>query len=820
MSTAMSTRQKYLASLASRRLDDDEGDGSSSGTDDDSDSVNSFEDLLQVTPPRSGVPAAAAITSTVAAPPIPVTARHPRRLSLSQGNRNQGVLTEVSDAKSAPMVGTKSEPAITVTPIIPSSPPRRATSQRKLSHRVGSHSSHDASNSTENIKSENSMNAGNMKKKLPRRFALGGSLESSYASSNDDDSSSILASAIKPISRQSVQKFQRRPRNSVGGDSVKSADNILCLKKDVNNDDAPPSLESTTAKPSSRVRELDRLKRLSIGRITGSKTASVASLAMSGRIGMEANNSISDGSEITLEVSPITSRQKDLDRVKSLTRISPKDTFKTSLNQTSERWRDKWDSLSSIDVHMTKESEHLTSANPFNGENKTTCKGGVPCHDSNTEKEEGKAMFYGRYFKQRFDLVDDSSEEDDEEATTSPLSRRDCGSTDSLTAKVHLRISHQRQPSPSVARENGVDRSVVPSETQTKAITPLVSKPSLPGEKIIVHEKNSPSSKCEVIGEKQNVGEVKNDYLSLTRAGRRRNRSLSRCPGIVAPSSTLRRSTSSFNVVPPSKAPSMPRTNINRQTSLTPPKYSALSSHMETTNKIKSMATTPNIMRRSVDTIDFSNTPSPLTRSSHNQPRSPKLTENPLQRFSLQEQQKNRSLSPMPRSAARAGAKGTQDGRELSPTRQTILRVSKPSRLASLSIARLSTTVMPIQRIARSYISKLAVEKRMKHIVVIQSLIRRWKCKRYYKSAQTVALRCQGLYHGRAARDRLDFLHYCSTRIQAAFRGFSGRLNLFLFDLFSLHLHLTYLSLSIHFQAFRLSLTALERSSSCKVYFA
>jgi hypothetical protein len=73
------------------------------------------------------------------------------------------------------------------------------------------------------------------------------------------------------------------------------------------------------------------------------------------------------------------------------------------------------------------------------------------------------------------------------------------------------------------------------------------------------------------------------------------------------------------------------------------------------------------------------------------------------------------------------------------------------------------------------YISKLAVKKRKKNIVAMQSLIRRWKCRKYYKSAQTIALRCQGVYHGKVARDQLDFLHYCSVRIQAAFRGFSGK---------------------------------------------
>jgi hypothetical protein len=30
------------------------------------------------------------------------------------------------------------------------------------------------------------------------------------------------------------------------------------------------------------------------------------------------------------------------------------------------------------------------------------------------------------------------------------------------------------------------------------------------------------------------------------------------------------------------------------------------------------------------------------------------------------------------------------------------------------------------------------------------------------------------MHYGMVAQDRLDFLHYCSVRIQAAFRGFLG----------------------------------------------
>jgi hypothetical protein len=114
--------------------------------------------------------------------------------------------------------------------------------------------------------------------------------------------------------------------------------------------------------------------------------------------------------------------------------------------------------------------------------------------------------------------------------------------------------------------------------------------------------------------------------------------------------------------------------------------------------------------------------------------------------------------------------------RDVAPIRKAIYKVSKPSRLASLSIAILSQAVVPIQRLARSFLAKIAVEKRKKNILVMQSLIRRWACIRYFHSAQTIALKCQGVYHGMVARDRLDFLHYCSVRVQSAFRGFSCKI--------------------------------------------
>ena len=117
---------------------------------------------------------------------------------------------------------------------------------------------------------------------------------------------------------------------------------------------------------------------------------------------------------------------------------------------------------------------------------------------------------------------------------------------DSLAAKAHPRATQQRQPISSTAREKEVDPHVVPCEKQTKAVMPYFPNPLvLPGDKKLTDEKNSISSKSELIGYSQTVVEVQNNAASMTRAGRQRGRSHSRSPGIEARSSTPRRSLSS-----------------------------------------------------------------------------------------------------------------------------------------------------------------------------------------------------------------------------------------------------------------------------------
>lgn len=236
------------------------------------------------------------------------------------------------------------------------------------------------------------------------------------------------------------------------------------------------------------------------------------------------------------------------------------------------------------------------------------------------------------------------------------------------------------------------------------------------------------SARCDLRVDTRNDEDVRNDSTSSTRAGRRRSRSLIHSPGITTHPFIPQRSSSSPRASPTGNSLS---TKADRQTGV------------ELCDKRGIAA--------KVDSVRGPSLPAPKG-------------------FKL------RSPSPAPRSATVAVVAKDTRIRDVAPIRKAIYKVSKPSRLASLSIAILSQAVLPIQRLARSFLAKIAVEKRKKNILVMQSLIRRWTCIRYFHSAQTIALKCQGVYHGMVARDRLDFLHYCSVRVQSAFRGFSCKI--------------------------------------------
>ena len=311
-------------------------------------------------------------------------------------------------------------------------------------------------------------------------------------------------------------------------------------------------------------------------------------------------------------------------------------------------------------------------------------------------------------------------EQDVRSVPQTPVSKKATFRERQLTRRTNTPTQRQSQSSE-------VDSSMASYERGTK-LPPLMT----PSKRAILNAA-AMSTRCDLRVDTRNDEDVRNDSTSSTRsisskrAGRRRSRSLVRSPGMTTQPSIPQRSSSSPRAAP---AGTTLTTKADRQTGV------------ELCDK------------RGIATKDDS-------------VRGPNLPPNGV---------KLRSRSPAPRSAiAAVVAKDTQI-RDVAPIRMAIYKVSKPSRLASLSIAILSKAVVPIQRLARSFLAKIAINRRKKNILVMQSLIRRWTCIRYFHSAQTIALKFQGVYHGMVARDQLDFLHYCSVRVQSAFRGFSCKI--------------------------------------------
>ena len=282
-------------------------------------------------------------------------------------------------------------------------------------------------------------------------------------------------------------------------------------------------------------------------------------------------------------------------------------------------------------------------------------------------------------------------------------------------------------PTQRQSQSSEVDSSMASYERGTK-LPPLMTPP-----KRAILNAAAMSTRCDLRVDNRNDEDVRNDStsstrsISSTRAGRRRSRSLIRSPGMTTQSSITQRSSSSPRADPAGTTLTI---EADRQTGV------------ELCDK------------RGIATKDAS------LRGPNLPPKGVKL----------------RSRSPALRSEIVAVVAKDTRIRDVAPIRMAICKVSKPSRLASLSIAILSKAVVPIQRLARSFLAKIAIDRRKKNILVMQSLIRRWTCIRYFHSAQTIALKFQGVYHGMVARDRLDFLHYCSVRVQSAFRGFSCKI--------------------------------------------
>lgn len=299
----------------------------------------------------------------------------------------------------------------------------------------------------------------------------------------------------------------------------------------------------------------------------------------------------------------------------------------------------------------------------------------------------------------------------------------------SKTATFRERQLTRRSNTPTQrqSQSSEVDSSMASYE-RGKKLPPLMTTP-----KRAILNAAAMSTRCDLRVDTRNDEDVRNDStssthsISSTRAGRRRSRSLIRSPGMTTQSSIPQRSSSSPRAAP---AGTTLTTKADRQTGV------------ELCDKL------------GIATKDAS------VRGPNLPPKGVKL----------------RSRSPALRSAIVAVVAKDTRIRDVAPIRMAIYKVSKPSRFASLSIAILSKAVVPIQRLARSFLAKIAIDRRKKNILVMQSLIRRWTCIKYFHSAQTIALKFQGVYHGMVARDRLDFLHYCSVRVQSAFRGFSCKI--------------------------------------------
>lgn len=104
--------------------------------------------------------------------------------------------------------------------------------------------------------------------------------------------------------------------------------------------------------------------------------------------------------------------------------------------------------------------------------------------------------------------------------------------------------------------------------------------------------------------------------------------------------------------------------------------------------------------------------------------------------------------------------------------------VAQKKKNVHIPISQLCHCIVPIQALARMFLAKLAAEKRIERIVVVQSLIRRWKCLRYLSSCKFFAIQLQACYRGYIAREEAIIVHaqtFAATQLQACYRGISSR---------------------------------------------
>ena len=715
----MSARQLFLANLASRRFDesDSDGDGSSANDDDDddddesdassgdddddniyeqNDEISLADQLLKVTPPRNDVVVSALFRAK--------TKSHSSLL------RKQMCVIGAESNKSTPTpTEAEHKPTMTmaVIPQVPMSPLlRRAESfRRKASDRQNNKADTNNNNNNNNnnpirhVRSfSHDTNARRIMVHRPNIHELDSkllsnslSMSSSFTDMNDDISavtSVISTASIKSLHSRTTtttatipqkqnaniiqsrrEHLPRRP-STMGAGAATSKSFVKRPVDNINMDDTSTvateaitsfsgslslshskSFESSTSKGSSstRSKELERLKRLSIGGIKRSTSVCVAK-----------DEIIGGGYEVQVHVA----RSDD---------VSENNSEGSSVLKSRGR-----------ELHRMKKSTQ-TNNNPPNSDTKALKQGWKSLNDMKSKRYGGN------------ESVSSSSEH---ERSTS----------DAKIASSVMKQSSSMPPYQSV----------------------------------------SSSSRTEL----------------------RRSRSITRSTDAIPPSSSSTRASSTPRMVPTTSP--VRRGGVSSQEnsmSRTPPRStlrssSALRSKIAVAGRTTAQEAPPgtNLLSSSNPTAPLS----PLMKSSHKYRRNSGHVSTPHDVGARQQ----RSPSPVLRTGGSFGGGGGQQPH--SPKRESIFQVLKPSKLASLSIAVLNKAVMPIQSLARVYIAKLRIENRKKNIVVMQSLIRRWHCRRYYKSVKTIALYFQGAFRGMVTRDQLDFRHYCASRIQAAFRGYLG----------------------------------------------
>ena len=95
-----------------------------------------------------------------------------------------------------------------------------------------------------------------------------------------------------------------------------------------------------------------------------------------------------------------------------------------------------------------------------------------------------------------------------------------------------------------------------------------------------------------------------------------------------------------------------------------------------------------------------------------------------------------------------------------------------------IPISQLCQCIVPIQTSARVFLAKLSAVKRMERIIVVQSLIRRWKSQQYLSACKFFSIQLQACHRGYIAREEAIILHaqtFVAKHLQSSYRGSVAR---------------------------------------------